>query len=168
MEELAVWGAVGFGGAVEVAGDEDQRLVEAGGAEVVDLMWRVMARTLRGRLSLLMASSRSAATMPPWMWPGGHSLHCGVELDVCGVAVMGSGSEVSVVKVRWRPWGLAGPREAVIGALVDCGGIHRGGGVAVRRVYEAWLLVCTLATVRGGMNSGSVFLGMARLTSLEE
>jgi len=37
MEELAAWGAVGFCWAAEVAADEDERLVEGNGAEVVDL-----------------------------------------------------------------------------------------------------------------------------------
>ena len=37
VEKLAVGGTVGFGGAAEVARGEDERLVERGGAEVVDL-----------------------------------------------------------------------------------------------------------------------------------
>ena len=37
MEELAVGGAVGLGGAVEMAGDEDQGLIERHGPEVIDL-----------------------------------------------------------------------------------------------------------------------------------
>ena len=37
MEELAAWGAVGFCWTAEVAADEDERLVEGNGAELVDL-----------------------------------------------------------------------------------------------------------------------------------
>src|ERR1700679_1068065 len=71
-------------------------------------MLRVMARTFNGRLSLLMASSKSVAMMPPWMWPGGPS--CIRSSWKWEVAVMASGLVVSVVKTRCRPWGLAGPQ----------------------------------------------------------
>src|SRR5438067_2323606 len=37
MKELAVGSAVGFGGAVVMAGDENQRLIERHGSEIVEL-----------------------------------------------------------------------------------------------------------------------------------
>lgn len=46
--------------------------------------------------------------MPPWMYPGGPS--CRRVSLMCAVEVGASGLEVSVVKTRWRPCGLAGPQ----------------------------------------------------------
>src|SRR6266851_9985642 len=84
-------------------------------------MWRVMARTLRGRLSLLMASWRRLS----WRW---------------AVAMGASGLVVSVVKTWWRPCGLAGPqpkqwlaRSSMVGLPSIEAGVWRdeaGGSVA--------------------------------------
>src|SRR5438309_10803470 len=123
-------------------------------------MWRVMARTFRGRLSLLIDSSRSAGTMPPWMWPGGPS--CMRSSWICAVAVMWSGLDVSVVKVRWRPWGLAGPqpkqwlaRSSMVGASIEAGVWRVASGVGMASGLH-------VSTMQGGMNSDSVL----RLVSL--
>lgn len=92
--------------------------------------------------------------MPPWMWPGGPS--CMRSSCRWAVAVMASGFEVSVVKTRWRPWGLAGPqpKQWLARSSMVRGSIEAG----VWRVVSGVGMVSGLhiSTLRGGMNSDSV------------
>ncbi len=67
--------------------------------------------------------------------------------------------EVSVVKVRWRPWGLAGPqpkqwlaRSSMVGASIEAGVCRVASGVDIASDLH-------VSTVRGGMNSDSVLRG---------
>ncbi len=151
VEEFAVGCAVGFGGAVEVAGYEDQRLVERGGPEVVDLHVAGHGEDVEGAVELahgFVEERGDDAAVDVAGWAFVHA----VELEVCGggdvfgVGGVGGEDEVEALRVG----GAAA--EAVVGALVDGGGVHGGGGVAGGVGYGHGL-VWTLAQSCAGMNS---------------
>ena len=96
--------------------------------------------------------------MPPWMWPGGPSCmrsswNVGGGGGWSGFDGVGGEDEVEAL-------GIGGAAaEAVAGALVDGGGVHRGGSVAgcVGGGHGSGLDVSTEC---GGMNSDSVLRGL--------
>jgi hypothetical protein len=129
VEELAIGGAVGFGGAVEMAGDKDERLIERHGAEVIDLHVAGHGEDVEGAVKLAHGLVEECGDDAAVNVAGRAFMHA-VELDLCGggdvvgVGCVGGEGEVEALGVG----GAAS--EAVIGALVDGGGVHRGGGVA--------------------------------------
>jgi hypothetical protein len=125
MEELAAGRAVGFPGVAEVTADEDERLVERRGAEVVDLHvaghCEDVKRTVELAHSFVEERCDDAAVDV-----AGRALVHAVELKVCRggdrLGVRGIEGEAQV-----QALGVGGSAaEAVVGALVD-------GGVAVQR-----------------------------------
>jgi len=129
VEELAVGGAVGFGGAVEVAGYKDEGLIEGDWAEVIDLHVAGHGEEVEGAVELAHGFVKECGDDAPVDVAGRAFVHA-VELyvggggDVVGRGGVGGEDEVEALGV-----GRAAA-EAVVGALVDGGGIHRGGGVA--------------------------------------
>jgi hypothetical protein len=129
VEDLAVGGAVRLCGAVEVARDEDERLVKRDGAEVVDLHVAGHGEDVEGAVELahgLVEERGDDAAVDV----AGRALVHAVELEVTGggdgVGVRCVGGEDEV-----KALGIGGTAaEAVVGALVDGGGIHGSGGVA--------------------------------------
>ena len=129
VEELAVGSAVGFGGAVEMAGYEDQRLIERYWAEVIDLHVAGHGEDVEGAVELAHGFVEECG-YDASVDVAGRALVHAVELDVCGggdvVWVGGVGGEGEVEAL-----GVGGAAaEAVAGALVDGG----GGGERVRGV----------------------------------
>jgi hypothetical protein len=130
VEELAVGGAVGFGCAAEVAGYEDEGLVERGGAEVVDLHVTGHGEDVEWAVEFAHGFVEERGDDAAVDVAGRALVHA-VELDLSGcrdgVWVRGIGDEGEVESL-----GVSGAAaEAVVGALVDGEGVHRGGGVAV-------------------------------------
>ena len=129
MEELAVGGAVGFGGAVEVTGHEDEGLIERYGSEVVDLHVTGHGEDVEGAVEFAHGLVEERGDDAAVDIAGRAFVHA-IELKVAGcgdsVGVGGVGCEGEVEAL-----GVGGAAaEAVIGALVDGGGVHRGWGVA--------------------------------------
>ncbi len=108
VEELAVRGAVGSGGAVEVTGYEHQGLVERGGFEVVNLHVTRHGEDVKGAVELAHSLVEERGDDASVDVAGRAFVHA-VELDLCRRGDL-LGFEVSVVKTRWRPCGLAGPQ----------------------------------------------------------
>ncbi len=123
MEELAVGGAVGLGGAVEMAGDEDQRLIERHGPEVIDLHVAGHGEDVERAIELAHGLVEERGDDASVDVAGRAFMHA-IELDVCGggdvvgVGCVGGEGEVQALGVG----GAAA--EAVVGALVDGGGVH--------------------------------------------
>ena len=154
VEELAVGSAVGFGGAVEMAGYEDQRLIERYWAEVIDLHVAGHGEDVEGAVELahgLVEECGDDAAVDVAGWALVHAVDlnvCGCG-DVFGVRCIGGEGEVETL-------GIGGAAaEAVVGALIDGGGVHRGWGVAggVGCGHGSGLDV---STEQGGMNRDSV------------
>ena len=95
VEELAVGGAVGFGGAVEVTGYEDERLVERDGAEVVDLHVAGHGEDVEGAVELAHGFVEEGGDDAAVDVAGRAFVHA-VELDVCG-----GGDVVRGRRCRW-------------------------------------------------------------------
>jgi hypothetical protein len=129
MEELAVGSAVGFGGAVEMAGDEDQRLIERDGAQVIDLHVTGHGENVERAVELAHGFVEKRGYDASVDVAGRAFVHA-VELDLCGggdvfgVGCVGGEGEVETLGVG----GAAA--ETVVGALVNGGCVHRGWGVA--------------------------------------
>ena len=130
VKELAVRGAVWLCGSVEMAGDEDERLVERGGAEVVDLHMTGHGEDVKRAVELAHGfveerGDDSAVDVAGWALVHAVELDIGDGGDVPGVRGVGGEGEVKALRVG----GAAA--EAVIGTLVDGGvAVHGGGGVA--------------------------------------
>jgi len=129
MEELAVGGAVGFGGAVEVTGHEDEGLIEGDWAEVVDLHVTGHGEDVEWAVELAHGFVEECGDDASVDVAGRAFVHA-VKLDLCGggdvIGVRGIGGEDEVEAL-----GVGGAAaEAVIGALVDGGSVHRGRGVS--------------------------------------
>ncbi len=130
VEEFAAWGAVGLVGAVEVTADEDERLVERCGAEVVDLHVAGHGEDVEGTVELAHGLVEEGGDDASVDVAGRAFVHA-VEPDVSGggdgVGVGGIGGEGEMEAL-----GIGGAAaEAVVGALVDGGvAVHGDGGVA--------------------------------------
>jgi hypothetical protein len=129
VEELAVGCAVGLGGAVEMAGDEDQRLIERYGPEVIDLHVAGHGEDVEGAVELAHGLVEKRGYDASVDVAGRAFVHA-VELDLCGGGdVVGGGCVGGEGEVEALGVGGAAA-EAMVGAFVDGGGVHRGGGVA--------------------------------------
>jgi hypothetical protein len=130
VEDLAARSAVGLRGAAEVAADQDERLVERGGTEIVDLHVAGHGDDIERAVELahgFVEESGDDAAVDVAGWALVHA----VELEMrgggdgFGVGRVGGEDEVEALRVG----GAAA--EAVVGALVDGGGGGEGvGGVA--------------------------------------
>ena len=83
VEELAVRGAVGFGGSVKVTGYEDQGLVERGRAEVIDLHVAGHGEDVEGAVELAHGFIEKRGDDASVDVAGRAFVHA-VELDMCG------------------------------------------------------------------------------------
>jgi hypothetical protein len=130
MKELAVGGAVGFRGPVQMARDQDQRLVEGGGLEVVNLHVAGHGEDVEWAVELAHGfvqegGDDAAVDVARWALVHAVELDLGGGGDGFGVGGVGYEGEVEALRVG----GAAA--EAVVGALVDGGDVvHRGWGVA--------------------------------------
>jgi hypothetical protein len=129
MEELAIRGAVGFGGTVEVSRYQDERLVERRGLEVVDFHVACHGEDIEGTVELAHGFVEERG-YDASVDVAGRALMHAIELEVrsggdgFGVGDVGGEDEVEALRIG----GAAA--ETVVGALVD----GRGGGEGVGSV----------------------------------
>jgi hypothetical protein len=123
MEEFTVGSAVWPGGAAEVASDEHERLVQRGGAEVVDLHVACHGEDVEGAVEFahgLVEERGDDATVNVTWRTFVHAVELDFRggCDVCWIGCVGGEDEVEALRVG----GAAA--EAVVGALVDSGSVH--------------------------------------------
>jgi hypothetical protein len=131
VKELAVGCSVGPGSTAEMSSDEDERLVERGGAEVVDLHVTGHSENVEGAVEFAHRFVEECGDDAAVDVAGRTLVHA-VELDLrcCGdgVGVRGVSGE-GEMKTLGIGWAAA---EAMIGALIDGGCVHRGRSMAGR------------------------------------
>ena len=166
VEELAAGGAVCFCWAADVAADENERLVERDGAEVVDLHVAGHREDVERTVEFahgFVEEGGDDATVDMARGPLVHAVELEVRGGGDGVGVRGVGGEDEV-----KPLGIGGAAaKAEVGALVDGGrGFEEGWGVsggigADFRFGHGRGPVARLSDgsiIQVGMNSGSVRL----------
>ena len=123
MEEFTVGSAVWLCGAAEVASDEDERLVQRGGAEVVDLHVAGHGEDVEGAVEFahgLVEERGDDATVNVTRRTFVHAveLNFGGGCDVCWIGCVGGEDKVEAL------WVGGAAAEAVVGALVNGGSVH--------------------------------------------
>jgi hypothetical protein len=138
VEELALESAIGFGGAAQVAGYEDERLIERGWLEVVNLHVAGHGEDIEGTVELAHGfveerGNDAAVNVALRAFVHAVELEVGGGGDGFGVGGVGGEDEVEAL------WVGGAAAEAVVGALVDGGGGGEGvGGVSGSVRHGFW------------------------------
>jgi len=129
VEELAVGGTVGFGGSSEMTCDKNERLIERGGFKVVDFHVAGHGEDVERTIELAHGFVEECGDDASVDVAGRAFVHA-IELEMCsGSDVFGIGGVGGEDEVETLGIGRAAA-EAVVGALVNCAGVHRGWRVA--------------------------------------